>query len=119
MDGIVRHVEVEGFAGFLRGCANVFYAFERFLCEGFGEEGVVFVVVVFIEAADVEVVVAVLLASAVVSGAADFRAGDVVVEAEVFGVGSRSVTAAEVGFAAMDGGVALFLSSSGNAVISV
>jgi hypothetical protein len=109
VDGVMGHVQIERLVGFPGVLADGIQAFESFLSESFRQEGVVFIIVVLVQALDVEIAGAVFLGTPVIRRTADFRAGDVVVEPEEFGVGSRRVLGAEVGLSAVNGRVSLLL----------
>ena len=119
VEGVVGHVEVEGAGGVLG--AGAIEGAQGHVGEGVGEEDVVLVVIVLVEARGGELAVgfvAVVGVAAVVFGAADLAAGDVHVEAEVAGVGAggggeggvgavvAAGAGAPVGLAHMDGAVA-------------
>ena len=113
VDGVMGHVQVEGLVRLLGVVPDGVQAFQHLLSQGLCQEDVVFIIVVLIQAADVEVPRAVFLGAPVVRRAADFRAGDVVVKAEEFGIGPRGIFGAEVGLPAVDGGIALFFEQGG------
>lgn len=114
MDGVMGHVQVERLVRLPGVFPNGVQAFQRLLRQGFRQECVVFIVIIFIQSADMEIPRAVFPGTPVVRRAAYFRAGDIVVKAEEPGIGSGRIFGAEMSFSAVDGGITLFLSRAGS-----